>query len=135
MTSYEHSSFIIRNSLFNHFHRQLSRNFHAAANATGDGAEIGVEAVNALGSFAVFGGQFELIGHVDAPQNEDVAIFADIAAYIGGQITFTRRNLTRFQRAAKGSSQSATCGRNYIVNRRSVGIVDVGIDLVMLGNL
>jgi hypothetical protein len=116
-------------------HFQRGRDINTAANSAGNWTKIGVEAKHSFGSFAFVRGDFEMIGHMDTLDHQNVAILLDLAACFRGQKTGAGRNLARFQRAAKGARQSAGRGGYHIVEGRGVGFVNLGINAIMCGDL
>jgi hypothetical protein len=93
-----------------------------------------VKAEDALNGFPVFGGCFEVVDHVNTPDHQHPAFFFNFSLYFSYQQTVSGRNLARFQRAAKGAGQSAACCGHQVIQGGGVRLVDVGVNVVMLGN-
>lgn len=77
----------------------------------------------------------QVIGDMDALNDQDVAVFFDLAYRLGRKVPLAGRNFARLQRAPEGAGQSATRRRNQVVQRRCVRIDDVCVHAVMLRNL
>ena len=114
-------------------HLQRSGNLDAVPDAAGHRTVVGVEAVDALGSFALFGRQLQVIGDVNPPDHQHIIFFFHFSFYRSGQIAFPGRNFARFQRATKGAGQSAAGGSNHVVDGGGMGFMHLGINVVMFG--
>jgi hypothetical protein len=93
-----------------------------------------VKTVDPLGRIPVFRGYLQMVGYMDAPDHQDLAILSNFTLYFGDQEAFTGRNLTRFQRAAKGSGQSAAGGSYQIIKGGGVWFVNRRINPIMGGD-
>jgi hypothetical protein len=93
-------------------HHQLGADLHAIANGARHRAMLGVKVVHALGGGLVFGGNLEVVGDVNAPDDQHVAVFANLPPAFRIQPAFAGGNPARFQRAAKGPRQSTGGGCN-----------------------
>jgi hypothetical protein len=67
--------------------------------------------------------------------NQHISVFFNFPSCLRSQITLTGRYFARFQRAAKGAGQSAGRSGNDIIQRGGMGLVDLRVNAVMLGNL
>ena len=66
--------------------------------------------------------------------NQHISVFFNFPPCLRNQSSFTGRNFARFQRAAKGTGQSAgRCGNN-IIQRGGMRFVDLRVNTVMLGD-
>ena len=81
---------------------------------------VGVDVVDALDGFIHFFRSAESIVDRDPAKDENVSIQLDLSHRFRGQSAIRGVNLTRFQRAPEGSSKSACCGRDHIIERRRV---------------
>lgn len=72
---------------------------------------------------------------MDAFDHHNLTVQFDFPLYLRGQKPFAGRNFARFQRAAKCSGQSTGRRGHYIIQGCRLGLMDIGIDPVMLGNL
>jgi hypothetical protein len=52
---------------------------------------------------ALLGAQAQVVGHVDAPNNQDVAVFLDLTGRLRREKALAGWDLARFQRTAKGA--------------------------------
>jgi hypothetical protein len=66
--------------------------------------------------------------------NEHVSVFFNFPPCLRNQSFFTGRNFARFQRAAKGTGQSAGRGGHNIIQRGRMWFVDLRVNTVMLGD-
>jgi hypothetical protein len=72
---------------------------------------------------------------VNAPYNQHIPLFFDLANRLRGEASFSSRNIARFQRASQGTRQS-TGGCGYeIVQGCGVRFEDLWIHAVMLSDL
>jgi len=85
------------------FHIQRGRNVDTVFYGPRHRAEFGVKAMNPLGGFAIFRGQFQLVLHMNTPDNDGLVQFFNFTPCLGNQAFFTGRYFARFQRAAKGA--------------------------------
>ena len=76
--------------------------------------------------------QFE--PHVDAADHQDVPFQLHFAHGFRDQTSVGRGDLTRFQRASKGSGESTRRGGNDVIERRGVFLECAGWNLVVLGD-
>jgi hypothetical protein len=67
--------------------------------------------------------------------NQHISVLFNFPFCLRSQKSLTGRNFARFQRAAKGTGQSAGRGGNNIIQRGGVGLVDLGVNTVMFGDL
>jgi len=80
-------------------------------------------------------GKAQVVGHLDALDHQHLPLQFHLANRFRGQPALAGRDPARFQRATQGAGQSTGCGGNQVVERGSVGFVDVGIDPIVLGYL
>jgi len=73
---------------------------------------IRMDGMNALDGFVHFLRSAELIMDGDPADDEDVSVQFDFAHRFRGQLAIRCVNLTRFQRAPEGSSESAGSSGN-----------------------
>ena len=74
----------------------------------------------------------QLQANMDAADDEHTLIFLNFAYGFTPQPSFRSINLTRFQRASEGSSESTSGGRDDVVERRRMRIEFVRRNLVVL---
>ena len=94
-----------------------------------------MKAMHTFNCFTVFGSSSKMILDMDTFNNQYVTIFLNFAFCFSCQKPFPRRNFTRFQRATKGSGQSAACPSYHIVKGGCVRLMYFGVDTIVLGNL
>ena len=82
----------------------------------------------------LIGLQPQVVGHVDATHDEHVAVLLDFARGLGGENALAGWDLARFQRTAKGASQSARGRGDEIVDRRIARLMDRRVDAIVLGH-
>ena len=124
------SSTKLRKRLQNQLCAHHDRRFQATVN----GAFIGEEAVNAAGSFPVSLLRPKLQPHMNAPDDQYVVLQFDLTLRFGDKTTGRCIDLTRLQRASKGSCKSAGgCGDN-VIQRRRVRLQSRRWHLIMLGD-
>jgi hypothetical protein len=104
------------------------------AERTVDRAMLGVEAVHALDGGASLGRGGEVIGDVDAADDQDVVFELDLTPDLGREATVAGVDVARLQRTSEGAGQSAAGGGYDIVESRGVGLDDLGIHLVVGGD-
>lgn len=88
-----------------------------------------------LGGIELLQIHFELIGYVDAADDQHLLFDLDLTDRFRGQIAFACRDTARLQRASEGAGQSTGCGGDYIVERGGVSGEAVYIVLVPLSDL
>ncbi len=59
----------------------------------------------------------EGVGHMNAPDHQDLVLGNDITTHFGSKIPPADRDLTRFQRAGKSANQSTAGCCNHIIQR------------------
>lgn len=116
------------------FQHQLGGDGDGGLEAAVDGAMSGKEAVDAAGSFPVFGIGLEAEDGVDAADDEDIVLGFDFAGRVGDKAIVRGRNLTRFQRASEGAGESAAGSGDDVVQGGGVGLEDVRGYFVVFGN-
>ena len=88
--------------------------------------------MGALGGFLLIPGELQSICDVNSfDYNDIVFVFFNFSRRRRDKVSFACRNVTRFQRAAKGSRQSAGSGSHDVIERCGVWLVDVGVYVVM----
>lgn len=99
-----------------------------------DGAAIGEDPENAVDGCLV--GRVCLEPQVDTnPLDDENTVFLLDVAFGGGEQPFAGcRNLTRLQRASKGSGESTRGGSDDVVEGGGVGREEIGGHFVVLGN-
>ena len=80
-------------------------------------AFVGEKSVHASCSFAMRGIRFEPQPHVNPPNDEYVVFQFNLAGRFTHQTSRGCIDLTRLQRASKGSGQSTRCGRDDVIER------------------
>ena len=110
-------------------------NLDGSSKRASNGAAIRMDGMNALDGFLHLPRSAKLIMHRDPADDEDVSVQFYFAHRFRGQFAIRGINLTRFQRAPEGSSQSACSSGDYVIERRGVWRVGVRRDLVMFSNL
>lgn len=66
------------------FHLQRGGNLHTPPNSAGHWTVVSVEAVNPFGRGPMVGGQFQMVGDVNTPDNQDIILFFNFAGHIRG---------------------------------------------------
>lgn len=66
------------------FHLQRGGNLHTPTYRAGHRAVVSVEAVNPFGRGPMVGGQFQMVGDVNTPDDQDIILFFDLAGHIRG---------------------------------------------------
>ncbi len=77
----------------------------------------------------------QMVGDVDAANDEDPVIQLDLPDGLGGQPPLASRDLARFQRASQRPGRSAGRRRDEVVEGGRVGLVDLGVHPIVLGYL
>ena len=85
--------------------------------------------------FEKFWIDLQLVGDVDALDDEDVAFFLYLADGVGFEIAFSCRYTARLKGAAEGAGHSAAGGGDDVIQSRGVRFGDVGANSVMLRDL
>jgi hypothetical protein len=75
-----------------------------------------------------------MIDYMNSFNNQNVAVFFDLAPRFRSEKAFAGRNLARFQRAAKGAGQSAGCRSNHVIQGRGLRFMYTRIHPVVFGN-
>lgn len=68
-----------------------------------------VHSVHPLDSFTVALPGLEVVGDVDATDDENTVVLTHLTPNVGTEFTLTCTDPARLQRASEGSRQSATC--------------------------
>jgi hypothetical protein len=114
---------------------ELGRDGDAVSHRSRDRAIVGVKTEDAFDRGAVlFGNTGELVCHVNALDDEDLAVLlhvTDAPRYEGSAACM---NVARLQRASQGAGQSTDRCGDDVVDRRCVWRVFVCGDSVMLGD-
>lgn len=77
----------------------------------------------------------QMVLDMDSPNDQHVPILLDLSPGLGNKLPLAGRYPARFQRAPKGSGQSAGGRSHQVIERRGLWFVDRGIHAVMFGNL
>jgi hypothetical protein len=93
-----------------------------------------VKAVDPLGHLPLSRVELEMVGDVNAAYDEDVIICFDLAPGFGAEITFTGRDVARFQRASKGPGQSTSCRCDQVIEGSGMGVILAHVSAVMPGD-
>jgi len=94
---------------------ELSGHAYGSPQAAEDRALIGKEAVHAVGGLPMTLFRLEPHSHMNVSDDEHVVLDFDLAERFGYQPVVRRIDLTRFQRASKGSRQSTRGRRHNII--------------------
>jgi hypothetical protein len=121
-----HASFIL--------HFQRCSYLHASANGASHGTEISVESVHPFHHLSLRRCHLQVVLHVDALDHQDITILFDFPLDLGNQPTVTSWDAARFQRATKGSRQSAARSGHHVVECGRLRFVDRRVNAVMLGH-
>jgi hypothetical protein len=65
--------------------------------------------------------RLEMIGDVDPPDHQDLAVLTDLAPHVGFELAATSIDSTRLQRAPEGPDQSAPGCGHHVVEGGGVG--------------
>ena len=99
-----------------------------------DRTVVHVNAVRTLRRGVLLGLQPQVVGHVDATNDQDIAVLLDVADRLRREKALAGRDLARFQRTAKGASQSAGGRGDEVVERCIARLVDLRVDAIVLGH-
>ena len=112
---------------------ELARDLDAALDGSSDRTRVSVDVYHPLYLLAVFllGGEVE--GLLDSLNDEYLLLGLYLPYRVG--VEAVEGNLTRYQRAPKGAKQSAARRSDEVIQRRSVRVLHVGGDPVVLGDL
>jgi len=77
---------------------------------------------------------FQSHPHVNPPDHENVLLQLDLPHSLPDQASSGSIDVTRFQRASKGSRKSTSRGRDNVIERRSARVRDRWRNLVVLGD-
>jgi hypothetical protein len=94
-----------------------------------------MDAVRSFGRFSFFRIHFQMIGDMNAPDNQHIIFFLNFSPPLRIQIAVSGWDSTRLQRAAKGPGQSTGGSGNHIIQGGGMGFVNGRINLIMLSNL
>jgi hypothetical protein len=75
-----------------------------------------------------------MVGDVNALDDQHLSLFSNFTDRFASQPPLSCRNIARLQRAAQGAGQSTGRGGYHIIQRGSVGLVDILINAVVLGD-
>ena len=106
----------------------------AAVNRSVDRTVVRVNGVRALRRGVLIGLHPQVVGHVDATHDQDIAVLLDVAGRLRREKALAGWDLARFQRTAKGAGQSAGGRGDEVVERRIAWLVDLRIDAIVLGH-
>jgi hypothetical protein len=99
-----------------------------------DRTVVRVNRVRTLRRRALLGAQPQVVSHVDATNDQHVAVSLDLAGSLRREEPLAGWDLARFQRTAKGAGQSAGGRSNEVVERRVARLVDLRVDAIVLGD-
>jgi hypothetical protein len=116
--------------LKNELRADLNRGLQASINR----APVGEKAVDPDCRLALRFFGLEPEPHVNPLDDQDIIFEFDLAGRLRDQPRIRRIDLTRLQRASKGSGQSTGGGRDYIVQSRGVRFQDIRWNLVVFGD-
>ena len=77
----------------------------------------------------------QLVVDVNAANDEHMVFGLYLAHCIRAEPAFSGRNPARFQRAAKGTGQSASSGGDEVVERRGMRLMAAGLHVIVFGDL
>ncbi len=95
---------------------------------------IGVDFVHAPCRFAFVLWYLQRVLHVDPSKYEYRSVLFDFSSDLAHQVVGAHGNLARSQRAGKSARESATGGRNDVIDRRRMRFHPGHVDAVMLGD-
>ena len=90
-----------------------------------------MDSVRPLRRRVQLGMQPQLVAHVDTANDQDSAVFLDLAGRLR-ELTVSDWDLTRFQCTAKGAGQFAGGRGDEVVERRVARLVDLRVDAITL---
>ena len=108
----------------------LDRSFQAAI----DGALLRIESVNTGRGIVVALLCLQPQFHMDPPDDQDIIFQFDFADGLRREPAIRSVDLTRLQRASKGSGESTRGCRDNIIERSRMGLQYIRRDLVVLGD-
>lgn len=91
--------------------------------------------MNTLGNIPFVTIDSQVVGHMNAPDDEYVSVLANLANCFRSQIALTSRNSARLQRAPKGAGQSARGRCYHVIERGSVRLVNRRFNAIVLRHL
>jgi len=122
-------------TLLNVLKMQLRGDLHAALQCAGQRAELGMHVVHPLSRLPLGAVELQVIIRMNALDHQHLAVPFHLAPGFGHQPSVSGRDFARLQRTAEGPGQSTGGGRYDIVQGGGMGLVNVGVDAVVLGNL
>ena len=75
-----------------------------------------------------------MVDDMNALDDQHLSLFSNFTDRLRSQLPLTCRYIARLQRAAQGAGQSTGRGGYHVVQRGSMGLVDILIDAVVLGD-
>ena len=114
----------------NEFGRHLDRSLQAAVDRT----LIRKDAMHASGSLAVSLGSPQTKSHVNTADHEHMLLQFDLAHCLSHQASGGRIDLTRLQRASKGSYQSTRSRSDDVIEGGGTGLRNIRGDFIVLGD-
>lgn len=90
--------------------------------------------VRTLRRGVLIGLQPQVVGHVDATNDQHIAVLLDFAGRLRREESFSGWDLARFQRTAKGASQSAGGRGDQVVQRCIARLVDPRVNAIVRGH-
>jgi hypothetical protein len=122
------------NPILYRFEIELCGDRDGVAQGTVDRTAFGVHAVDPLHRSPVLLVRLEPHPHVDALDHEDTFLFLDFTDGLCYQPVNRRRDLTRLQRASKGSGESTGGRGDDVVERRRMGREGIRRYLIVFGD-
>ena len=113
---------------------EAGRDGEAAADRSRDRAAVGVQTEHPLngGPLCLVGGQ--PVGHVDAPDHQDLAVQLDLADRVRVETTVSGGDAARLQRAPEGPGQSPGSRGHQVVQGGRMRLAVLGVSAVVLGH-
>ena len=93
-----------------------------------------MDSVRTLRCRALLRAQSKLVGHVDAANDQHVAVLLNLSGCLRREEALAGWDLARFQRTAKGARQSARGRGDEVVERRVARLVDLRVNAIVLRN-
>ena len=116
------------------FHDQFSLDIDTITNRQRYRAVIGVKSMHMFCGITIIIRDLELVGDKNTLDDQDIVLFFDLAFDFRGQVPVASRNAARFQRATKGSSQSATRRGDNVIKCGCPGFGHLRRNIVVFGD-
>jgi hypothetical protein len=95
---------------------------------------IGMQFVSAPGRFAFVGLYLQVVSNVNPPNDQYIPLLFDLTDRLGLKPSLPSRYTARLQRAPQGAGQSPSRGSHQVIQGGRMGLVDVQVYAIMLGN-